>query len=494
MSELSSLKLEKYVLSGILRNESVFWELEKYINEYDFTNKTHEIIFTIARDFLIKKQKLDNLLIAQKIKDLNIQLQDNIDIFEYIKSIAFLNVTYEATIEYAKELEKLRVCRELEGMGQKIVKSVHELTAKSVDEIVQGVDKVYHEKISLYRCDNEPLDLTESLHLEIEEKAKSPVVEIGIPTPYENFNKMFGGLRDGGNIYAFVSRAGDGKTTILTDIVDKICEKDENCIGLMLDTEMETVDIKYRRASRITRIPSWYLESGNWIKVPEYKELYYKNKEDLIKSQHKRLKHMVVGGKTIDSVCSIIRRWYYKNYKPGIKATIVYDYIKLTGEKDGDKKEYQLIGDKVNKLKELSLELSIRILTACQLNRSAISGIDDASAIAQSDRLQWFASFVAIFRKKTIDEINIDGLQFGTHKLIPLKTRFQGRESYGHTNLIKVSDHHTGKFKYFPNFINYEVDNFNVKECGTLKDIIDAQHLHVNFDKNKDENDDALLD
>ena len=104
------------------------------------------------------------------------------------------------------------------------------------------------------------------------------------------------------------------------------------------------------------------------------------------------------------------------------------------------KKNMSLLAKKVNMLKELTLELDIPLLTACQLNRSAENGVDDSSAIAQSDRLQWFASFVAIFRRKSPEEISTEGREFGTHKLIPLATRFQGREAQGHTDLVRVAD------------------------------------------------------
>ena len=101
-------------------------------------------------------------------------------------------------------------------------------------------------------------------------------------------------------------------------------------------------------------------------------------------------------------------------------------------------------------------------------NRRAGAVIDDSSAIAQSDRLQWFASFVGIFRRKTVDEIANDGEEFGTHKLVPIKTRFQGREAAGHHDLIRrVSE--DGAVRFENNFINFNVRNFSVEETGTRR-------------------------
>ena len=111
-----------------------------------------------------------------------------------------------------------------------------------------------------------------------------------------------------------------------------------------------------------------------------------------------------------------------------------------------------------------------------QLNRMGERGnnagaVDDSSAISLSDRLQWFASFVAIFRRKTVDEIAEDGQDFGTHKLIPLKTRFQGKDAAGHHDLVRrvMPD---GTTKYINNYLNFTIINFNVSEVGSLHDIV----------------------
>lgn len=119
-------------------------------------------------------------------------------------------------------------------------------------------------------------------------------------------------------------------------------------------------------------------------------------------------------------------------------------------------------------------------------NRSSSNLVDDSSAISLSDRLQWFASFVAIFRRKTTDEIALDGERFGTHKLIPLKTRFQGRDAAGHQDLFRrrvvetVNGNQTESERFVNNFLNFRVENFKVNEEGSLQDIIN--HEEQSFD------------
>jgi hypothetical protein len=141
------------------------------------------------------------------------------------------------------------------------------------------------------------------------------------------------------------------------------------------------------------------------------------------------------------------------------------------------------MGAMINRLKRLAEELDCVILTAIQLNRTGEGRgrneqVDDSSAIAISDRLQWLAAFVGIFRRKTIDEINRDGTRFGTHKLIPLKTRFQGRDAAGHLDLVRRMDEE-GEMRWIANFLNFSVTNFDVSEMGSLRDIVQAETHQV---------------
>lgn len=273
-------------------------------------------------------------------------------------------------------------------------------------------------------------------------------------------------------------------STILNDLAIKVTSLNKGCRALVLDTEMTTLDMKFRVASSLTGISVWHLETGNWKKSNELYKKFQEKKSDILKIQN-QVDHLQVSGKPIEEVVSIVKRWYFSKVGRGNPCVIVYDYIKLTGETAGNKKEYELIGEKVNALKELSLELDIPILTACQLNRSAENGVDDSSAISQSDRLQWFASFVGIFRRKTAEEMALDGEEFGSHKLIPLATRFQGQDAQGHHDLVRIKEGRS--VKYVPNFISFNISNFNVEERGTLSEIAQARALRPELDDSGDD-------
>ena len=492
MSEkLFSIQIERHVLSGFLKHPEVFPEVDAFITDSDFVNPTHQTLYLIIRSKLVKNEKIDCVVLAQQVKNLKVKLADDIDIFEYLKALAGSQINQSGAISACKELVKLRIRREILESTQKVQEFVFKSGDMDVDSIISKADKIYNNKISKYSSSNEPVDVFADLNDLIESRINSPVKIIGYNSPYPCFNRYFGGFRPG-NLYAFVSRPGVGKSSILNDIAYKCTVIDPELKALIIDFENITDDMRFRSASAISQIPCAYLETGKFAGNKELSEKYERAKSKI--ASHKgKVFHAQVSGKSFDEIISIIRRWYYRSVGRGGKAIVIVDYLKLSGEFDSNRKEYELIGQIVNDLKELAVDLNIPILTANQLNRSGEGslGIDDSSAISQSDRLQWFCSFVAIFRRKRLEEIAEDGPEYGTHKMIVLKSRFQGEESTGHFDLVKIKNP-TGKgFTYKQNFLSFSIDNFNVTEIGDYREIL--RKKAENYDISDEDSDDQSV-
>jgi len=474
-----SLQVERHVLSGLLRHQDLFADIDVFLNENDFFNDVHSTIYTVFKNIKHKAENVDKVLLAEKIKNLGISFKDEINIFDYIDNLSFSQITEQATMEACRELIKLRVRREIAQTADKLKEYVVKNSDDNLDQIIGNIDQIYNKKISSYDENDVPINIFAEVEDLVEEIGNSPREDSGLITPYSEFNRMYGGLKNG-NIYAIASRPGQGKSTWLNDICFKTAINPKNKTKtLILDTEMQTVDIQLRMVASLTDVPVWYLETGNWRKN---EDMTKKVRSAWAKVKTYEYFHYHVGNKNIDQICSIIRRWYLSKVGRGNQAMIAYDYIKLTGEKVGQNwAEHQAIGDKIDKLKRISEEIHCPIITAMQLNRTGESFnrkgsevVDDSSVISLSDRLQWFASFVAIFRRKTLDELTLDGQQFGTHKLIPTKTRFQGRDAAGHQDLVRRLDS-CGKETWAQNYLNYQVNNFNIEERGSLRDVADRQ-------------------
>lgn len=494
MAELYSLQVERHALSAFLKHSQIFAEVDHIMSEFDFVNETNRTIFTVIRSLLSKGEKIDKVLLAQKIENLGYKPKDELNIFKYLDALSSSQITSKAGIDSCKELIRFRVRREISETADKIKEYIAQNGDLNIDALVAATDKIYNERIFSYQIEHEPVDLYAGIEDLIMKTGANPVSDTGLITPYNEFNRLFGGIRAGNGLYAVVSRPKHGKSTWLLNMAEGITMLNKDTIALYLDTEMQTEISQFRAASAITDAPMWYLETGNWSRNPELT----KKVKATIKNANNlkgRVYHMNVANRPIEQICSLIRRFFYKHVgrNTGKKLVVIYDYIKLTGETlTNNWAEHQAIGEKINMLNETGNELKVPIWAAMQLNRSAEDGRDDSAAIAVSDRLQWFAAFVAIFRRKRLEEIALDGIDFGSHKMIPTATRFQGKDSAGHHDMIKVS---VGKEKprYETNFINYNIENFRIGERGTLVDIVNRRQELYEIKADKELDDDSNL-
>ena len=114
-----------------------------------------------------------------------------------------------------------------------------------------------------------------------------------------------------------------------------------------------------------------------------------------------------------------------------------FDYIKTTSEKSGNKSEWQVVGEMVDKFKKLIQrditfdgEPVIAMMTSVQSNRSGITNnrtsdniVEDESIVSLSDRITQFSSHLFSLRQKTMDELAEEDNQYGTHRLTCFKYR-----------------------------------------------------------------------
>ena len=66
-----------------------------------------------------------------------------------------------------------------------------------------------------------------------------------------------------------------------------------------------------------------------------------------------------------------------------------------------------------------------------------------------------------------MDEIQSEPDGFGTHKLICLKYRWLGQDVHRALQPVEMPDGSKTK-----NYINLHMENFNLRECGDLQDMV----------------------
>ena len=474
---IHSYEIEKQVLAAFLQKPNIFVNYLNVLSEKDFYDKNsllHKTLFLILKKSLENDENIDDVVIVQRIKDLGIKFEENINILDYVRSLSMRKIYSDDKIETSiKELKKLSVRREIHSTGNHIAEQMKSLnTDVPYLQIIELADKIYNEKINLFEVgDDVPPNIYEEMVGFIE--------EFGMFGPHEKVNDIYGSLLRPGNITVIVARSGVGKTQFCMDYSTKVALKYDVPVLHFDNGEMSKEELIIRQCAALSGVASHLLESGKWRQAGD--EVV--NKVRSVWSKIKTLKfyYYNVGGMDVDSMINTLKRFYYSRVGRGNKMIFSFDYIKTSSDKQsGNKSEWQMVGEMVDKFKKcIQKEILedglpvIPMITSVQSNRSGITNnrnsqniVDDESIVSLSDRITQFCSHMFILRQKTTDEIADDGSSFGTHKLINVKARHLGKDIAGACEPVQVDDN------LRKNFINLHFKNFNITECGDLRDIV----------------------
>lgn len=474
------------LLAGLIKYPEIYTELATFISEKDFWNesaKINRVIFKVLKQAIENGEKVDEIVIAQRVKSLGISFEENINPADYIDSLALRKVSKDTVVTTAKELKKYTIRREIYYTAVDMGKKMRSMPAAAdYSTIITTADQIYNSQINMYETGiDKPVDLYEKMADLVEERGNNPIEEFGYVGPHPRLHQVYGSLLRPGNITVVVARSGSGKSTFALDFLSKVSFKYNVPILHFDNGEMSEEETMMRQCSALSGVPFYLLESGNWRKAGI--ETVNKVREVWAKIKKNKLYYYNVGGMAVDAQINLLKRFYYSEIGRGNPLLFNFDYIKTTYENTAaGKNEWQIVGEMVDKYKKcIQREIVnekgplISMMTAVQSNRAGITNnkqsanvVDDESIVSLSDRITQFSSHMFILRNKTADEVqNEKG--FGTHKLICVKARHLGKDVFGAINPIKMPD---GSMK--KNFFNLDFSNFAITEKGDLRDLVDS--------------------
>jgi replicative DNA helicase len=474
MIKIQSLELERYILSGVLRFPETFIDIDGFLSEEDFVNNLHKTIFGVIRQTLRNKEKIETVLIAQKINNLSLSFEDKVsNILDYLNDLKLIQIQSKGVKDIAEELRLVTMRRGIAETCLNIADEMRKTNGKaSQQDILSKADSIFNGNISIWdSAALIPENICDDLPSLLDHRMQFPVQDLGLSSPYPMLNRMYGALLRPGNISVICSRSGAGKTTFLNDLCYKSSAM-HNVPVLHFDNgEMLKEELQMRLAASLSGVPLYYLETGKLDQ--SMKEAITKIKPQLAKRQ---FYYYNVAGKSVEEMLTILRRFYLSKIGRGNPLIFCFDYIKSTSERsEGNKQEFELIGKMVTKFKDfISSEVIVPMISAVQANRSGVvtnrdsnAIIDDESIFSGGDRTVFFSSLAFILRKKTQDELAAENNKWGTHKLINVKARHLGQDVRRALSLLKLP---TGGLK--SNYINLEINNFAVQEKGDLAQMV----------------------
>ena len=366
-------------------NGAIYWAIQQLyqdnidvIDEFNLTTKINSnkgvknLIESVSKDFI--RDIIDNSAYIARSS-----IEEYKNLVDIVITLSFKRDVYNK-LKYF-ESQCLNESVDLNQLNLTIVNDIDNLASQYVT----------HDKIPMYN--KNIYEIWEG----IKEKRNDDGT-YGIPSKHKLLENYF--TYQSGELVLVAARRKHGKSMFGMNELVHMLKKDISCI--YLDTEMNDELFTTRLLSHLTGIEEYRVKSGN----------YSQSEEDLIMDylkwiSNKNFTHIYDPQWTMEKVYTTAKILKNKiNYD-----FLIYDYIKVTDNKTVSASEqYNELGNWCNFLKNnIAGGLNIPVLSFAQLNRKY--------EIADSDKLERYASTGIKWIKKTPQEIAKDGSECGNYKL-----------------------------------------------------------------------------
>lgn len=410
---------ERNVIAYVLHNPESIYDVAVELKDTDFNNTINKIIYGHMLTLMGKGIAVSSATITAMLKHHSDVKPEDID--DYI-SVIDKTSTVGMDIKYNVELAKRASVK-------------RQAYYKALDVLLDCTDENYEESAAEFigRQEGKFLDL--SLRVDsvdkvvnlgdkvagyLEEKAKNPRQILGLQTGFPQLDWEIGGLCDK-RMYVFAARAKAGKSALLTNLASNLSlVPEEKQSILMISTEMSDEENLGRILAKLSGVPEKLISNGMFTESSDMIEKVQKAK-DLVESG--RFFHVYMPNFTVDNLVSLARRY---KIKENIKV-LIFDYIKLPSENKSNLQAHLLLGKIATTLKDIAGTLGIVVLTAAQLNRSAVNEESMSEDMVRgSDEILFYADYLFMLRNKTEKEIESENSSLGNSILQLVASRHGG--------------------------------------------------------------------
>lgn len=298
-----------------------------------------------------------------------------------------LLVVSVTTLSFKRDLYK--TLGNLQGLTATTDFTLNKLSKTVYDDLEKLTNK--------YIFDNDTLmfgEKVEELYKEVCDRRTGDGL-FGIPSKFPRLAKYFS--YENGELVMISGKKKRGKSAfMLNECTHKLLN---GVPTVYFDTEMNDRLFYVRLLSNLTGIEQSKIKSGNL--QPEEQEQIDKWNDWVKKAPFVHKFIPSITNEEIYQTCKILK------YKMGLQF-VIYDYFKSSERNSSD--QYNDLGAKCDFLKNnVAGELDLAVLAGAQLNRQG--------EVADSDKLERYASVSVEWRNKTSDEIKNDGKNCGNFAL-----------------------------------------------------------------------------
>ncbi len=439
---LQAVGAERAVLSILMKEPQLIFEIDDVLIESDFTNGGAQVIYKSIKEILLsdKEAVIDHYTLISHAEanglDNFMSLTHNGELLEAIEKTS---VKSESLGKHVNAIKIMSIKRNAIGMLDSLKNNVEDFVGDCIGLKNLIEDRVFREMRALDTGNEEIVRMDEGFEETINELAENNGL-LGLDVGLPRWQKDMGGIRNG-TVTGVFARAKTGKSQFSAWCGTQ-AGIHQQLPTLYLDTEMQLRDQQMRLTGILGDMPFNEIEDGSWKadkgKVETIKECF-----SLVKDSPFYYKN--IAGRSVNYVIPIIRKFFHKYVGESkgdeVKCLIIYDYIKLMDMADlKSAAEWQVLGFLVAALHDVAAQLNIPIIALGQLNREALK-MDNEYTVSGADRIVHNLDSLTIFRQKKQEELEADGEARGSHIFkIPITRKGPGHPDGDHINIKFAKD------------------------------------------------------
>lgn len=438
-----NLEAEQSVLGSLLLQDKNFGIVLEILKPDDFYTTSHKIIFEALIDLFQKSDPQDLITVTNLLNDKN-QLNE-VGGAAYLATLTSIVPVTANVGSYAKIIRQKSILRNLISVNTDIANRCYEEQG-DIDILVDEAEQAIFEIAGSKSGQNfTPINLiVPEAFSKVEELFKRKEMITGVPTGYDQIDKMTSGLQPS-DLIIIAARPSMGKTSFAMNIAQHAALVEKTGVAVF-SLEMSKEQLVMRLLSSVGRIDSMRIRSGklhdeDWPKLSRAVGMLteapiYIDDTPAISVLDMRAK---------------VRR-LAAQYDIGL---IVVDYLQLMRGRNSTENRTQEISEISRSLKALAKEHKIPVIALSQLNRGLESRTDKRpmmSDLRESGAIEQDADVISFIYRDEVYNKAEDNPNIGQAEIII------GKQRNGPTGMARLA--FIKEFTQFENLSNYDEGDY----------------------------------
>jgi len=404
---------EQAVLGSLISNNGLFSDIANILTPNSFHIEAHRNIYRAMLDLIEKNDPADEITIGDQLKMLG-KLEE-IGGYAYLAELSECAPVSGNIKYYAKIIQEHATVRDLISGFTDITRKARDPQQNIRDLLIEA--EAILNKVSLQNKTNKTVRIDDSIlkiREKLEEREKTGAIISGIPTCYEELDKLISGLC-APDLITIAADSGQGKTTFALNIIENIYTlTQEKKATLIFSREMAHTQLAGRMLASVGKFDSRKIRTGKFSQN-DWDKLTYAGER--------------IGDKPIyfndkirdfDEALFEVRR-LHREIEIG---AVIFDYLQLFSAKNCGNRERE-IAYMSGSAKNIAIQLNIPVIQLSQLNRGVKNredNVPELSDLRESGAIEHDSDIILFVYRPGEYKPNIENLK-GKAWIIAAKVR-----------------------------------------------------------------------